>query len=247
MELDEDKDNEIFDWFYDHMPLQYTKMVKGPSYKFYRLPQAVMANLYRVAKSLLSDSVDPNHRYLFDKQSFFTAKALNVAIPSGPKFEPLYRDSKDEQDDDWNEFNDINKVIVRHPIRTEYKVAFPHLYNSRPRKVELNRYHQPMQVSVENSDPDMPTFTYDASLNPIVSYKADELQESSDSEDSDEFTFPEEIDSCLGDEPLGSEQVSSAIDLYWAPHPFNNNSGKSRRSYDVPLVSHWFKHQCPQG
>lgn len=24
MELDEEEDNSIFDWFYDHMPLQYT-------------------------------------------------------------------------------------------------------------------------------------------------------------------------------------------------------------------------------
>jgi len=75
---------------------------------------------------------------LFDKNSFFTAKALNMAIPGGPKFEPLFRDNLDE-DEDWNEFNDIQndiqKIIVRHPIRTEYKIAFPHLYNSRPRKV----------------------------------------------------------------------------------------------------------------
>jgi pre-mRNA-processing factor 8 len=74
-------------------------------------------------------------RYLFDKKSFYTAKALNVAIPGGPKFEPLYRDAY-EEDEDWNEFNDINKIIIRHPVRTEYKIAFPHLYNSRPRKVD---------------------------------------------------------------------------------------------------------------
>jgi len=36
---------------------------------------------------------------------------------------------------DWNEFNDINKIIIRQQIRTEYRVAFPYLYNSRPRKV----------------------------------------------------------------------------------------------------------------
>jgi pre-mRNA-processing factor 8 len=62
---------------------------------------------------------------LFDKKSFYTAKALNMAIPGGPKFEPLYRDAFDDGDEDWNEFNDINKIIVRHPIRTEYKIAFP--------------------------------------------------------------------------------------------------------------------------
>jgi len=44
----------------------------------------------------------------------------------------LYRDM-DAFDEDWNEFNDANKVIIRQQIRTEYKVAFPYLYNSLPR------------------------------------------------------------------------------------------------------------------
>jgi pre-mRNA-processing factor 8 len=109
-------------------------MVNGPSYKFWKLPLAVMANLHRLASPLLSDLNDPNYFHLFDKKSFYTAKALNMAIPGGPKFEPLFREAH-EEDEDWNEFNDINKIIVRHPVRTEYKIAFPHLYNSRPRKV----------------------------------------------------------------------------------------------------------------
>ena len=29
MELDEDEDNSVFDWFYDHQPLKYTKFVNG--------------------------------------------------------------------------------------------------------------------------------------------------------------------------------------------------------------------------
>ena len=37
---------------------------------------------------------------------FFTSKALNVMIPGGPKFEPLYKEDEYENDDDWNEFND---------------------------------------------------------------------------------------------------------------------------------------------
>lgn len=45
-----------------------------------------------------------------------------MCIPGGPKFEPLYRDM-DTRDEDWNEFNDINKLIIRSPIRTEYKVC----------------------------------------------------------------------------------------------------------------------------
>lgn len=101
----------------------------------------MLANLHKVAKALLSDLHDKNYFYLFDKRSFFTAKALNLAIPGGPKFEPLFKETLEEADDDWNEFNDINKVIIRHPIRTEYKIAFPHFYNSRPRKVDLAPYH----------------------------------------------------------------------------------------------------------
>ncbi len=83
-----------------------------------------MANLYRLGRTLLSDHTDSNASYLFDKKAFFTAKALNMAIPGGPKFEPLYRDM-DAFDEDWNEFNDINKIIIRQQIRTEYKGRVP--------------------------------------------------------------------------------------------------------------------------
>jgi pre-mRNA-processing factor 8 len=52
-----------------------------------------MATLYRLANQLLTDLVDDNYFYLFDHKSFFTAKALNMAIPGGPKFEPLIKDA----------------------------------------------------------------------------------------------------------------------------------------------------------
>jgi len=58
------------------------------------------------------------------RQAFITAKSLNLCIPGGPKFEPLFRDM-DTRDEDWNEFNDINKLIIRSPIRTEYKARPP--------------------------------------------------------------------------------------------------------------------------
>ena len=62
-----------------------------------------MANLYRLASQLVTDmSSDANASYLFDARSFFTAKALNVAIPGGPKFEPLHREV-DVDEEDWNE------------------------------------------------------------------------------------------------------------------------------------------------
>jgi len=172
MELDEDEDNAVFDWFYDHMPLRHTNFVNGPSYRWWRLPLSVMANLHRLARQLLSELRDPNQFYLFDKKSFYTAKALNVAIPGGPKFEPLFRENEEDADADWNEFNDINKIIVRHPVRTEYKIAFPHLYNSRPRSVQQGAYHSPAVAFIPNDDPEMPTFNFADALNPISAYKS---------------------------------------------------------------------------
>jgi pre-mRNA-processing factor 8 len=68
------------------------KHVNGSSYKRWALNLPIMSTLYRLANQLLSDLNDRNYFYLFDKKSFFTAKALNIAIPGGPKFEPLYRD-----------------------------------------------------------------------------------------------------------------------------------------------------------
>lgn len=118
-----------------------------------------MANLYHHGRTLLSDHTDINASYLFDKKSFFTAKALNMAIPGGLKFEPLYRDM-DNFDEDWNEFNDINKVIIRQQIRKEYKVGFP-------RSVRISPYHAPKNVYIRTDDPDIPAFYFDPLINPI--------------------------------------------------------------------------------
>lgn len=69
-------------------------MVNGTSYRRWYLPLPVMSTLYRLGNQLLTDLVDDNYFYLFDLKSFFTAKALNVAIPGGPKFEPLIKDKE---------------------------------------------------------------------------------------------------------------------------------------------------------
>ena len=66
-----------------------------------------------------------------------------------------------QDEDDWNEFNDINKIVIRHQIRTEYKVQFPYLYTSRPRAVALAPYHHPPLYYVKPDDPDLPAFYFD--------------------------------------------------------------------------------------
>jgi pre-mRNA-processing factor 8 len=73
----------------------------------------------------------------------------------------------DTFDEDRNEFNDIGKVIIQQQIRTEYKVAFPHLHNFLPQSVCLSPYHSPKNVYIRTNDPDLPAFYFDPLINTI--------------------------------------------------------------------------------
>ncbi|KAG2326430.1 hypothetical protein Bca52824_009158 [Brassica carinata] len=250
MELDEEEESPVYDWFYDHKPLVKTKFINGPSYSRWNLSLPIMATLHRLAGQLLSDNLtDRNYFYLFDKQSFATAKALTMCIPGGPKFEPLYRDME-KGDEDWNEFNDITKLIIRSPLRTEYRVAFPHLYNNRPRKVKLSVYHSPMVMYIKTEDPDLPAFYYDPLIHPISNTNKERRERKrkfdDDDEEEDGFTLPEGVEPLLKDAQLYTDTTSAGISLLFAPRPFNTRSGRTRRSEDIPLVSEWFKEHCPQ-
>lgn len=104
LELDEEEDEAIIDWFYDHKPLaDDPQSLNGTSYKYWSLDLPKMSALHRLGRTLLSDfaSGDRNYFFAFDTKSFFTAKALNMAIPGGPKFEPLFKDIEGDQED-WN-------------------------------------------------------------------------------------------------------------------------------------------------
>ena len=254
LELDEDdEDRHVCEWFYDQKPLRWDlDFVNGSSYKKWRLPLPEMATLYRLAGQLLSDLTDKNYFYLFDHKSFFTAKALGMAIPGGPKFEPLFKDS-DAADEDWNEFNDINKLIIRSAIRTEYKVAFPYLYNNRPRRVDLATYHSPMVMYIKTEDPDLPAYYFDPLIHPIAFYKSNssekkkEEEEEEDWSEDDDFALPEEVEPLLKDYDLYTENTTNGIALLFAPRPFNLRSGYTRSCIDVPLVNTWFHEHCPSG
>ncbi|CAD5317711.1 unnamed protein product [Arabidopsis thaliana] len=243
LELDEEEDSAVHTWFYDHKPLVKTKLINGPSYRRWNLSLPIMATLHRLAGQLLSDLIDRNYFYLFDMPSFFTAKALNMCIPGGPKFEPLYRDME-KGDEDWNEFNDINKLIIRSPLRTEYRIAFPHLYNNRPRKVKLCVYHSPMIMYIKTEDPDLPAFYYDPLIHPISNTNK-EKRERKVYDDEDDFALPEGVEPLLRDTQLYTDTTAAGISLLFAPRPFNMRSGRTRRAEDIPLVSEWFKEHCP--
>jgi pre-mRNA-processing factor 8 len=258
MELDENEDAAVYEWFYENRPLLDTSNVNGPSYKEWNLTLPQMATLYRLSHQLLSDLVDKNYFHMFELNSFLTAKALNVAIPGGPRFEPLYKDV-DPNDEDFGEFNAIDRIIFRAPIRTEYRVAFPFLYNSLPRSVKISGYSFPQIVYVRAEDPSLPAFYFDPVINPISSRSVapknitisheDELfgYGSNEEPEDDAFELPAEAEPFLADEELYTSETASAIALWWAPYPFDRRSGRMVRAQDVPLVKQWYLEHCPQG
>lgn len=249
MELNEEEDAAVYDWFYDHQPLvDEPEKVSGPAYKKWRLEHPEMAALYRLATPILKDKVDPNYFYLFEDKAFFTAKALNSAIPGGPKFEPLYKDV-DPEDEDFGEFNAIDRIIFRRPLRTEYKVAFPQLYNSLPRSVQNSWYQFPQNVHIPSDDPDLPAFFFHQTYEPISSralsgYRTDissnEDEIFGDEDIDDDFSLPGDCEAFLADEEVSTENTAAALQLWWAPYPFNRRSGRMVRAQDVPLIKHWY-------
>ncbi|KAI3892651.1 hypothetical protein MKX03_029560, partial [Papaver bracteatum] len=141
---------------------------------------------------------------------------------------PLYRDME-KGDADWNEFNDINKLIIRSPLRTEYRIAFPHLYNNRPRKVKLGVYHTPMVMYIKTEDPNLPAFYYNPLIHPILSINKE--KKLNDDEEEDDFVI------CT----VYTDTTAAGISLLFAPRPFNMRSGRMRRAEDIPLFSECYQ------
>ncbi|EAY02411.1 pre-mRNA processing 8 protein homolog PRP8 [Trichomonas vaginalis G3] len=244
MELDEDEDAAVYEWFYDYLglPSQY---INGLSYRKWKLPLTVMSTLYRLARPLVDQYEDPNSKYLIDLPSLFTSKALNEVIPGGPRFEPLFTDVDPNQE--WTEFNDINKIIIRTPISTEWKIAYPNLYNNRPRKISIAPYHYPLSCFAKYNTIITPVFQLAPNLSSISRPRANNNPEQASEEDLQPFTV--NCDPLFNDLDHESEEkqfkIFDTLSLFWAPSPFNCRTGNTQRAQDVPLIRPWYTQRAP--
>ncbi|KAK6453849.1 NUC071 domain-containing protein [Scheffersomyces xylosifermentans] len=267
LELEKTRRLTSIDWLYEGKPLMDDpNVVNGDSYRKWTLDLSKMADLYKLSQPLLPE-VQTSNVHLFDKASLFTAKSLNLALPGGPKFEPLYKDKLDvRNNEDFTEFNSIDRIIFRIPIRTEYKVAFPYLYNSFVRSVQVGWYYEPMRCRSRNVlDENATSFVFHQDYNPILPLNEKKKGSNKDiiSDNIEEFeldglepflTYDDTEDD--DSEDLGPDQfprlllepkgLSDAIELWWAPYPFNRRSGKMVRSEDIALTKSWYKQRAPK-
>ncbi|CAJ0602607.1 unnamed protein product [Cylicocyclus nassatus] len=214
MNLNAEEDATVMEWFYDHKPLASTRSVNGPTYRRWAFSIPIMATFYRLANQLL-------------------IKALNVAFPGGRKFEPIIKDIN--LDEDWNEFSDINEVIIRAPIRTEYRIIFPY-------------YHNPSVVFSKTEHPDLPaSYVYPLFNAFAISELEKTVENLRDNEKMEEFELPENIAGIFegvtlytdNTEPrcfFGKEFVQRALPSWYACE-----AKPQRRSYEEPYLFRSFK------
>lgn len=107
---------------------------------------------------------------------FFIVKVFNLCILGGFKFEFLYCDME-KGDEDWNEFNDINKFIICFLLCIEYRIVFLYLYNNCFWKVKLGVYYILMVMYIKLEDLDLLVFYFDLLIYFIVFYKIDKWGE----------------------------------------------------------------------
>lgn len=252
-------DDELRDWFYDTRPLvEDPDIVNGDSYRKWNLDFGTMNKLYQLSRPILHEGQTQK----FDKNSLFTAKSLNVAIPGGPKFEPLFKDKINNPElEDFTEFNSIDRIIFRQPIKTEYKVELPFLYNSFVKKVSVSPLGAPLDCrSQQPQSKGLPAFTFNPKFNLIVPKTQPKKSEDQDDDDDDNNDFALDVEPFLSwttteetndieefrEVPVEPKGTADALDLFFAPYPFNRRRGKTIRAQDAALTKDWYLHQAPK-
>ncbi|KAI5957199.1 PRP8 [Candida jiufengensis] len=234
-----DEIGDFKDWIYDEKPLiDDNDVVNGESYKSWNLDADTMHKLYEISKPLLDTTDHP-----YDTNELFTAKSLNVSIPGGPKFEPLFQEGViNSEAEDFTEFNSFDRIIIRSPIKTEYKVDFPYLYNSFVKNISLAPILNDLSCDDKSDLSQLPAFTFNTKFNPIIPRKQSKKpKEEMKLNFTPLFKSPKDTPALI--EP---ESLKPSIDLLSAPYPFNIRSGRMKRAEDVPITKSWYRNHIPR-
>ncbi len=65
-----------------------------------------------------------------------------------------------------------------------------------------------------------------------------------DDEELEEYEMPPNFEAILAEEEMSHKNTTACMGLLWAPKPFSQRTGRTRRAFDIPLVAPWFKERC---
>lgn len=235
------------DWLKNKNPLRYSEAtVVNDSYRKWELKNDDLLKLFDLSESLRNDIKDANYYNLFNIKIHKNAKALNVSIRDGAKFEPLFGKEDDEDMQDYTEFNSLDRFINRGHDRAEYKLYYPHLYNIRPRKLMVPALSNSINSSISDyryTDGDF-VLGFSDQLNTILDkseihdgVKTDFEKQLQENSEVSEFNI--EITEFQSTEAKPECSVKEALILLEAPQPFNKKSGKTVRAHDINLLKSW--------
>ena len=199
--------------------------MNGDSYRKWNLDFGTMNKLYQLSRPILHEDKHRNSIKLL-----VHSKSLNVAIPGGPKFEPLFKDKINNPElEDFTEFNSVDRIIFRQPIKTEYKVELPFLYNSFVKKVSVSPLGAPLDCrSQQPQSKGLPAFTFNPKFNLIVPKTQPKKSEDKDDDDDDNNDFALDVEPFLswttteetndieefGEVPVEPKGTADALDLF---------------------------------
>jgi len=195
--------------------------------------------LKHFASILLSNVINKNYYYLFDFESFFLSKSLNLTITGGPKFDINKKNI-------FKNFENISEKILSvfdfplfdYPIRTEYKIAYPYLYNSDVKKLNDYPYMYDNCVYTRSIDNDIQGFFKDPCLFKIKMLSKKYLN-------NEDLKLKKFFSPLFEELFLYNKNTLYAIDLIWVSEPFNDRIVKKKRTLDICFSNSWFLEHCP--
>jgi len=190
--------------------------------------------LFKASKEICDTITDPNYYYLFNISCFKIAKFLNVTLPGGPRFEPPCKEYR------TNINNNLDMVanFSGMPVRVEYRVAFPYLYNNKVMNLPLSQKASPLRLSTRGGSSSAPFF-----LN-INAYPISRILKKKN-EKKKALLLPTNFKNLFHELPFYSELLNDALELIVAPKPFDDRKLLSKRMLDVTIEKTWYLEHCP--
>nr|BAS01665.1 splicing factor PRP8 [Lotharella vacuolata] len=195
--------------------------------------------LENFANILLSNIINKNYYFLFNFGSFFLSKTLNLTITGGPRFDinkkNIFKNFKSEHKE-ASRVTDF--VLFNYPIRTEYRIAYPYLYNSDVKNLNDSPYIYDNCVYIKSADKDVQGFFLDPCLHKLRNI----LKKYQNNED---LKLKKNFKILFEELFLYNKNTLHAINLMWASNPFDNRNVNKKRILDISFSNSWFSEHCP--